>query len=46
MLQQQRNAALDAVANCAAMTQDLQARIAELERKLAEASQLKDRQGQ
>lgn len=37
LYQQQRNSALDGMASCAALVVELQARIAELEKKLADA---------
>ena len=37
LYQQQRNSALDGMASCAALVAELQARLAELEKKLADA---------
>lgn len=38
LYQQQRNNALDGMASCAALVADLQARLAELEKKIADAT--------
>jgi len=43
--QQQRNSANDSVAACAVMASELQARIADLEKKLAEATAAQNKQG-